>query len=229
MPEAHSVASPLDRFIPLPDLRIRHKIGVRAPAALVLETAQTFDLSRTPLVRAIFWLRGLILGAKATAPDWSRGFVSVMLGMGWGVLAQKPNRWFVAGTVCQPWLADVVMRPIPSAQFVEYFEPNQVKIIWTLETEPLGEARCRFATETRAVATDGEAQAKFRRYLHRFGIGMAMIRWLLLPAIRREAERRFSLVLDRVPVPVAQGLARSLSCVSLASFLPHYRSTVQFA
>jgi hypothetical protein len=47
------------------------------------------------------------------------------------------------------------MRPIPPAQFVEYFEPNQVKIIWTLEAELLGEAHCRFATETRAVATDG--------------------------------------------------------------------------
>jgi hypothetical protein len=111
--------------------------------------------------------------------------------MGWGVLAQEVDRWFVAGTVCQPWLADVVMRPIPAEKFADYCEPSHVKIIWTLEAEPLGEARCRFATETRAVATDSEAQAKFRTYLRRFGIGMAMIRWLLLPAIRREAERRW--------------------------------------
>jgi hypothetical protein len=191
MLEAHPVASVLDRFIPDPDLQIRHKIMVRAPAALVFETAQTFDLRTALLVRAIFWVRGVILGAKAAAPDWSPGFVPVMLGMGWGVLAQESNRQFVAGTVCQPWLADVVMKPIPPEQFAGYSEPNQVKIIWTLEAEPVGEARCRFATETRAVATDGEAQAKFRMYVRRFGIGMAMIRWLLLPAIRSEAESRW--------------------------------------
>jgi len=191
MLEAHPVASVLDRFIPDPDLQIRHKITVRAPAAFVLETAQTFDLRAARLVRAIFWLRGAILGAKAPAPDWSSGFVPVMLRMGWGVLTHEADRWFVAGTVCQPWLADVVMKPISPEQFAEYSEPNQVKIIWTLEADPLGEARCRFATETRALATDAEGQAKFRRYWRRFGLGMAMVRWLLLPAIRREAERRW--------------------------------------
>jgi hypothetical protein len=185
------VAPLLDRFIPDPDLQIRHKIVVHAPAALVFETALAFDLRSTPLVRAIFWLRGKILGAKVAEPDWSPGFVPVMLKMGWGVLAEEPNRRFVAGTVCRPWLADVVMTPIPPAAFAAYSEPDQVKIIWTLEAEPLGQARSRFATETRAVVTDGQAQAKFRRYWHRFGIGMALIRWLLLPAVRREAERRW--------------------------------------
>ena len=135
-PEAHSVASLLDRFIPHPDLRIRHQTVIRAPAALVFQTAQTFDLRTARLVRAIFWMRGVILGAKAIAPDWSLGFVPVMLGMGWGALAQEPDRWFVAGTVCQPWLADVVMKPISSEEFADYSEPNQVKIIWTLEAEP---------------------------------------------------------------------------------------------
>ena len=101
--------------------------------------------------------------------------------MGWGVLAEEPHRWLVAGTVCRPWLADVVMTPISPAQFAAYSEPDQVKIIWTLEAESLGEARSRFATETRAAATDSEAKAKFRRYCRRFGVGMVMIRWLLLP------------------------------------------------
>jgi hypothetical protein len=199
MPQLSPIAPLLDRFIPKADLQIRHKIMVRAPAALVLETAQTFDLRSMPLVRAIFWMRGRILGTKAAAPDWSLGFVEVMLRMGWGILAGEPNRWFVAGTACQPWLADVVMTPIPPAQFAGYSEPDQVKIIWTLEVESLGEARSRFATETRAVGTDCQAQGQFRRYWHRFGIGMAMIRWLLLPAVRREAEHRWRAAATGIP------------------------------
>ena len=90
MLQLSSIAPLLDRLMPNPDLQIRHKIVVRAPAALVLETARTFDLRSTPLVRAIFWLRARILDAKAAAPDWSLGFVRVMLRMGWGVLAEEP-------------------------------------------------------------------------------------------------------------------------------------------
>jgi hypothetical protein len=38
------------------------------------------------------------------------------------------------------------------------------------------------------VATDDQARTKFRRYWRLFGIGIVMIRRLLLPALRRQAE-----------------------------------------
>jgi hypothetical protein len=38
---------------------------------------------------------------------------------------------------------------------------------------------------------DVEAQAGFRRYYRRFSVGMVLVRLLLLPALRREAERRW--------------------------------------
>ena len=65
-----------------------------------------------------------------------------------------------------------------------------VKIAWTLEVEPLAPARTRFRTQTRVVATDDAARRKFRRYWRMFGMGIVLIRLLLLPAVRREAERR---------------------------------------
>ena len=71
-------------------------------------------------------------------------------------------------------------------------ESDRVKIAWTLEAEPLGAELTRFTTETRAVATDESARNKCRRYWRLFGIGIVGIRWLLLPAIRREAERRWA-------------------------------------
>ena len=62
------IARLLDRFIPNPDLKRRHQTVVRAPAALVLETARTFDVRSTRLVRAIFGcVRGS--GAEGAAPD----------------------------------------------------------------------------------------------------------------------------------------------------------------
>lgn len=83
------------------------------------------------------------------------------------------------------------MTPIPPDRFAAYAKPGQVKIIWTMEADPLDAARCRFSTETRAVGTDSEAEARFRRYYRRFGVGMVLVRLLLLPAVRHEAERRW--------------------------------------
>jgi hypothetical protein len=86
------------------------------------------------------------------------------------------------------WQADVVFSPIPAGQFAAFDEPGRVKIASTLETEALGPVLTRLATETRAVATDGEARIKFRRYWRKLGIGAMLIRTLVLIAARRPAE-----------------------------------------
>jgi hypothetical protein len=181
----------LDRFIPRPDRRERHEIRVRAPAGLVLDTARGFDMLSIPLVRMIFDLRGRVMGAQAPPPREPRGFVEETLGLGWGILDEQPGRHIVAGAVCQPWLADVKFRSVPPERFAEFAEPDQVKIAWTLEVEALDGGSTRLATETRAVATDAGARAKFLRYWSVAGIGIILIRVLLLPGVRRKAERRW--------------------------------------
>jgi hypothetical protein len=179
----------LDRFIPHPEAGGRHEITVRAPADHVLRVARNFDIQSIAMVRAIFWLRAKVLRTKTGAARVPAGLADEMLGLGWGCLAEEPGRYFVAGAACEPWQADVVFTPIAADRFVSYAEPDRVKIAWTLEAEPLGPALTRFATETRVAATDQQARAKFRVYWRVFGIGIVAIRRLLLPAIRRQAER----------------------------------------
>jgi hypothetical protein len=186
--------TPIDRFMPDADVRKRHDVVVHAPAALVLETARTFDMLSMPPVRAIFWLRARILGAKVSVRSWARGLIEEARGMGWEVLAEEDGRFIVMGAVCQPWVADVVFTPIPPAEFAAASPPDRVKIVWTLEVVALSETVTRLATETRAKATDAQARARFRRYWRRFGAGIVMTRWLLLPAVRRRAERRWRAV-----------------------------------
>jgi len=181
----------LDPFIPNPDVRSRQEIVVRAPAGVVLDVARGFDMQSIPGVRAIIWLRGRVLGATAHRGRAPIGLVGEMLGMGWGRLAEERDRYFVAGAACQPWRADVVFSPIPPERFAAFADPDRVKIAWTLEAETIEPALTRFATETRAVATDESARRKFRRYWRAFGVGVPVIRWLLLPALRREAELRW--------------------------------------
>lgn len=172
-------------------MRERHEIRVRAPAAFVLDVARDFDPESLPAVHAIFWLRERFMGARRDRGDLPRGLVAWTLAMGWGTLAEETGRFFVAGASCQPWKADVVFTPIPPERFAYSAEPGRVKIAWTLEAEPLGPAACRFASETRAVATDSGAREKFRRYWRFARFGIVAIRWLLLPGVRRKAERRW--------------------------------------
>jgi hypothetical protein len=181
----------LEQLIPRPDMQDRRQITIRAPAAMVLEVARTFDLQSIFLIRAIFWLRAKMLGAKMETPPRRLGLVADMLALGWVRLAEEHNHFFVAGAACQPWRAQVVFSRIPPEQFAAFADPDRVKIAWTLEAEVLGPALTRFATETRAAATDDQARKKFRRYWRAFGIGAMLIRRLLLPALRRLAERHW--------------------------------------
>jgi hypothetical protein len=117
-------------------------------------------------------------------------FVQWAESLGWGKLAERTDESVVFGAVCQPWLADVRFQPIPNAEFAAFAEPYLVKVAWTLETSQLGPGRTRLATETRVVATDATARARFLPYWRWARFGIIPIRWLALPAIRREAERR---------------------------------------
>jgi hypothetical protein len=191
--ERTELSALLDQFIARPDVRERHQISVHAPSEMVFEAACSFDLQSIWMVRSLFWFRGRVLGAKMRPARRPAGLIAEMLAIGWGRLAADSHHLFVAGAVCQPWQANVVFSPIPPEQFAAFAEPDQVKIAWTLETKALGPVLTRFATETRAVATDDEARMKFRRYWHIFGIGVLMIRLLLLTALRREAERRWQM------------------------------------
>lgn len=178
------------RFIQTPMVKKRHATLVRAPADLVFEVAETFELESIWLVRALFRARAKLLRARALPPRRMKGLVEEMTSIGWGVLAREPGRLLVAGAATRPWEADVTFTPIPPDDFASFAAPDQVKIVWTLEAEPLGPALTRFATETRVEPTDEGARRKFRRYWRTFGAGIVLIRWVLLPAVRREAERR---------------------------------------
>jgi hypothetical protein len=179
----------LDRFMPVYDVVERHRIFVAAPAATVLTAAKDQDLMESPLTRAIFKTRELVLGVSSDR-KLPRGLLTTVRLLGWGVLAEQPEREIVVGAVTQPWEANVTFRSLPPDQFAAYDEPGNVKIVWTLRAHPVGEHHSVFMTETRAVATDPAARNRFRRYWALASPGIAAIRWLSLKPLKLEAERR---------------------------------------
>lgn len=181
----------IESFMPGSDVGTCHEIIIHAPANIVFDVAEQFDLMSIPVVRAIFWLRGKIMHASRTAPRRPTGLVAETKSLGWGELARRPGSELVMGATTQPWNADVTFTAIPPDAFLAYAEPEQVKIVWTLEAVPIEPSLTLFRTETRALATDAGAREKFLRYWRFARIGILMIRWLQLPALRKAAERRY--------------------------------------
>jgi hypothetical protein len=112
-----------------------------------------------------------------------------MLALGWHVLHEEPGREIVVGAVTQPWEANVVFRGLAPDEFKAFHAPNCVKIVWTLRVDPVGPAETLFRTETRVVATDPTARARFRWYWARFSPGIVLIRQVLLRQLKADAER----------------------------------------
>jgi len=180
----------LDRFMPAYDVVDRYHVAVAAPAAQALAVAGEMDLSDVVVVRAVFKARELILGAAPDTRPRPRGLLADVRSLGWVVLAERPGREIVVGAVTQPWEANVTFRSVSAERFAAFNEPDYVKIVWTLRADAIGDRVSIFRTETRAVATDASARAKFRRYWAFLSPGIILIRRMMLGQVKAEAERR---------------------------------------
>jgi Polyketide cyclase / dehydrase and lipid transport len=191
-PKRHPRDELLDRFLPNPEVDEYHQIEVRAPAAITLAAATETDLQASPIAKGIFWLRAVpaLLRGESFRPEGSRGIVAETLGLGWGVLAEVPDREIVIGASTQPWHEQVIFHRLSPEDFAGFNEPGYVKIAWTLGAEPLGPNRSRLVTRTRVVATDPQSRRRFRRYWAPMSAGIILIRYAGLPLMRNEAERR---------------------------------------
>lgn len=180
----------LDRFMPSYDVVERHHVRIAAPAGIVLAAAKEQSLFELPIARTIFKAREVALRARPGEAAQPRGLLAAVQWLGWGVLADVPGREIVVGGFTRPWEANVTFHALPPDEFAAFSDPGYVKIVWTLRADPVGDNETIFRTETRAIATDAEARSRFRRYWAFASPGIAMIRWLSLGPLKRDAERR---------------------------------------
>ena len=181
--------SPAAAFIPKPYVRDQHEIVIAAPADLVFFDATRLTLQSLPFVRAIFRTRAWLMGDTIEPQLRPLGIVAETMVLGWGLLAHTPCRTIVMGAAARPWTKNVTFCPIAAEEFARFAEPDYVKIVWTLEADPIGPERTRFRTETRVVPTDAAARRKFFWYWMAFGLGIRFIRWNMLRELRRQALR----------------------------------------
>jgi hypothetical protein len=188
-PDQDEVDPLLDRFMPEYDVVERHHIRVASPPEATLTAAAAVDMQQSPVIRAVFKTRELLLGATPDDTSRPKGLLAQTQSLGWRVLAEQPGRELVVGAVARPWLGNVAFRGVEPRAFACFDEPDYVKIAWTLRADPDGPSASIFRTETRVTATDAVARAKFRWYWARFAPGIILIRKMLLRDLKAHAER----------------------------------------
>jgi hypothetical protein len=186
----------LDEFMPGYEVREVHETNVAAPAEVAFSVAQEMDMQESPLLKAIFTGREVLMGSSR-APRQPKSIRSEVTALGWRALFEVPGRHLIMGAVTQPWERDVVFRGLPPDEFARFNEPGFAKIAWTLRAEPVGPAACVFRTETRVTTTDPESRRKFRMYWTLVSPGVLLIRREMLRLVRRESERRMRSALPR--------------------------------
>ena len=183
----------LDQYMPKYEVCEAHETEVAAPADVTYRVAHDLDLQQSPIVRAIFTGRELLMGAERVKQEHQPGFLAEVLALGWRVLVEEPGHELILGAVTQPWQANVVFRGLPPEEFAGFSEPGYAKIVWNFAVEPLADNRSKFRTETRVITTDPEARRRFRRYWSVVSPGGLLIRYETLRLVRQEAERQVHL------------------------------------
>src|SRR6187402_2418970 len=102
--------SSLDHFLPKPEVAEHYTINIDAPAGIVMDAAKNLELLQSPLIRAIFRTREVVLGGEPDRRSHPTALMAQMLSIGWVVLAEEPGREVVFGSVTQPWDAAPVFR-----------------------------------------------------------------------------------------------------------------------
>jgi len=194
-PKAAETDPLLDRFMPQYEVVERHNSFVRAPAEIVLRAACEVDFEDSPIIRAVFRARELLLGAQPGEPSLPRGVLAKTQALGWRILSEVPGREIVMGAVTQPWEPNPVFHGLKSDEFASFRDPDYVKIAWTLRADPVTAETSIFRTETRVLACGPASRAKFRKYWALLSPGIRLIRLGLLRSLRQEAERKSTPIL----------------------------------
>lgn len=190
-PNRHGVPDThLDRVMPEYEVRLDHHIEIDAPAELTFASICRSDFSRSPVIRALFRAREIVMHAKHTdtGAPMPHTIVEQFTSFGWSILAREQSREIVFGTVTKPWEPSPIMRPLAADAFTAFREPGFARIAFTIRVDAVSPSKCIARTETRVQTTDEASRAKFRTYWAFLSPGMTLIRMALLQQMKNEAE-----------------------------------------
>ncbi|MFN2452720.1 MAG: hypothetical protein ABR577_00710 [Pyrinomonadaceae bacterium] len=169
----------INEFAPEYDFVERHHINVEATAERVYAAVRVLDLSRAPLVRALFKLRGMPPQCLTLDGLLKAGFV---------LLAEVPNEELVLGVAGRFWSLAGALQRLDAESFRSFQRSGYAKAVWNFSLEPRGAHAVRLTTETRVRCMDAASRRAFGFYWFFIRPCSGLVRMEALRAIKRAAE-----------------------------------------
>ena len=171
---------PIDVILPRHHVAKRHATTVRAPPERVYAAVGELDMGRSPLVRALFLLRGMPPSTLTL-----RG----LLGDRFVLLAEEPGRELLIGLAGRFWTPTGDLQRLDPASFAAFDRPGYAKAVWSFSVAPRPDGAVELATETRVLCLDAESRRRFLRYWRVVGPFSGLVRREALRLVRARAER----------------------------------------
>ena len=181
----------LDALIPVPRLLETDFVDVAAEPARAWELVRHANLARSPLIRALFGLRGIPARLRGAPPDPGEVLLDALRSSddkpGFQVLIDDPPHEVAVGAIGKVWHPDIPFVHVPdAAAYSAFAEPGFAKVAWAVRVEPRGARDARVVFELRVATTDDASWAPFHRYYRLISPGSRFIRRDALAHLARE-------------------------------------------
>ena len=158
----------IDRFLPIYEVSKHHQVEVATASGRAYRAVVELDLSRSPMIRLLFALRGLPRRQPLTLSELARaGFV---------ILGEEPGIEIVLGVTGRFWRARGGLLRVGPDEFAAFTEPGYAKAAWNFRVEPTDDGLSIVSTETRVTTTDPASRRAFRFYWRFVGPFSGLIR-----------------------------------------------------
>jgi hypothetical protein len=185
----HDRAVLIDSYLSSYDVIEHHETVVNAPSERAFEAVRDLDLARSPVIVALFAMRGLPLLARGRIRFSRRLTIDTLLQWGFVLLEEAPGSEIVLGIIGKFWRPDGGLRRIEGSEFAGFADPGYAKAAWNFRIADRGDGSCLVSTQTRIACTDDGARRRFHLYWRFVGPFSALTRRLILRAVKGDAER----------------------------------------
>ncbi len=183
----------LDDTLPVYDVAARYRTEVCAGPVAVYHALWHADIGASRLIRLLLWLRGIPgrFGRRHHPTLASRRFHTLrdVLGLGFGVVAERPGNEVVLGTVGRFWRMVGELRAAAPVDFRAPLATGLARAAWSFRAIDVGRGRTELSTETRVQCADPGTRRRFRVYWAMIAPASGWIRHDMLRVVRHTAER----------------------------------------
>ena len=168
----------IDDFMPLYDIRMKHRELASASAGTIYSAVRRTDLGTSWLIRLLFRVRGLPRSALHLNGLISLGFIP---------LIDLPDRELLLGIVGKFWTPSGSLVRVAPHDFTSFEEDGYAKAALAIAIRPIAAEETEVVTETRVKTYGQSARLKFRLYWSVIAPFSRLIRREMLRLIRVHA------------------------------------------